>query len=344
MEHGTRQKIDANQPSELRASHTHLVTALVGVLMGLLLSHASAIAGPSAHYEEHAFKRAQYVCEWAKTHPAPPVPKSKPVDLRICIDLDAMNYKEVRKNIDDWFSQFDYAEVNGSGKAWAAFEAWYSSELEALAVPEQLAKVEEEKAARKAESEFHQRRDAIAAKSKSHRKIVFLCDWAKTRMPASESSNVCDPTALSSASPEIVEANIGDYWAAWARIDANSAAEQQKAFEAAYNAKFPPPPRQLSANDLQGMKVDALCGVWRSERLQSALKEILRRRVFTPSDFRLIEGRSIALGMSESALVCSWGTTEVNRDVGSWGVHKQYVYGQRNYVYVENGFVTAYQD
>jgi hypothetical protein len=58
----------------------------------------------------------------------------------------------------------------------------------------------------------------------------------------------------------------------------------------------------------------------------------------------LVRERKLRLGMSEAGLMCSWGDpSSVNRSVGSWGVHKQFVYG-RVYVYVENGKVTSWQD
>lgn len=53
--------------------------------------------------------------------------------------------------------------------------------------------------------------------------------------------------------------------------------------------------------------------------------------------------QEIFRGMSESALVESWGKPrEINSSVGSWGTHKQYVYWD-DYVYVENGIVESWQ-
>ncbi len=53
--------------------------------------------------------------------------------------------------------------------------------------------------------------------------------------------------------------------------------------------------------------------------------------------------QEIFRGMSESALVESWGKPqEINSSVGSWGTHKQYVYWG-DYVYVENGIVESWQ-
>jgi hypothetical protein len=57
-----------------------------------------------------------------------------------------------------------------------------------------------------------------------------------------------------------------------------------------------------------------------------------------------IKGQKIMLGMTAKQVELSWGKPEdVNRSVGSWGVHEQWVYG-RQYVYLENGKVSSYQD
>ena len=40
----------------------------------------------------------------------------------------------------------------------------------------------------------------------------------------------------------------------------------------------------------------------------------------------------------------SWGQPDdINRSVGSWGVHEQWVYGDE-YLYFENGKLTSWQD
>lgn len=43
---------------------------------------------------------------------------------------------------------------------------------------------------------------------------------------------------------------------------------------------------------------------------------------------KAILGEKIMLGMTESDVVASWGKPEkVNRSVGGWGVHEQWIYG-----------------
>jgi hypothetical protein len=52
----------------------------------------------------------------------------------------------------------------------------------------------------------------------------------------------------------------------------------------------------------------------------------------------------VAIGMTKEMVVDSWGNPEdINRTVGSWGVHEQWVYGH-TYLYFEDGKLTSFQD
>jgi len=71
----------------------------------------------------------------------------------------------------------------------------------------------------------------------------------------------------------------------------------------------------------------------------------------TADEIEWIKNEKIQRGMSECALIASWGEPYyINRSTGSWGVHKRYVYqrvGPWNksiYVYVENGVVNRWHD
>jgi hypothetical protein len=65
----------------------------------------------------------------------------------------------------------------------------------------------------------------------------------------------------------------------------------------------------------------------------------------TPAKFAdAIRQQKIVLGMTAPQVLLSWGKPEdINRSVGSWGVHEQWVYGNQ-YVYLENGKVDSFQD
>lgn len=57
-----------------------------------------------------------------------------------------------------------------------------------------------------------------------------------------------------------------------------------------------------------------------------------------------IKKRRIQIGMTPCMAIAAWGRPEdVNRSVGSFGVHEQWVY-PANYLYFEDGVLTSFQD
>lgn len=109
-----------------------------------------------------------------------------------------------------------------------------------------------------------------------------------------------------------------------------------------------------------------LCRVYANTRSDEIKQKLLQRQLFTEKEQQLINDQAIAVGMSELALLCSWGHPHVNNNmtpttgpvhggvntsVGSWGVNKQYWYSRyrngewtRTYVHVKNGVVTSWSD
>jgi len=59
---------------------------------------------------------------------------------------------------------------------------------------------------------------------------------------------------------------------------------------------------------------------------------------------QLIKDGKIKIGMTQEMVLLSWGQPkDVNKMVGEWGVHEQWVYGT-NYLYFENGVLSSYQN
>ena len=57
-----------------------------------------------------------------------------------------------------------------------------------------------------------------------------------------------------------------------------------------------------------------------------------------------IMAKKIWIGMTSAMALESWGKpTDINRSVGSWGIHEQWVYGD-TYLYFEDGVLTSWQD
>jgi len=61
---------------------------------------------------------------------------------------------------------------------------------------------------------------------------------------------------------------------------------------------------------------------------------------------KAIMEKEVFIGMTKEQVVASWGSpTDINRTVGSWGVHEQWIYNDYGpYLYFENGRLTAFQD
>jgi len=89
-----------------------------------------------------------------------------------------------------------------------------------------------------------------------------------------------------------------------------------------------------------------LCGgIYGCPQDKIAIAEIRKRNLIPDSEWPLIQARKIRLGMTECGLNASWGGhPRINVSTGSWGTHKQYVYDNGSYVYVENGKVTSWQN
>ncbi|MCD1656078.1 hypothetical protein K7J14_15365 [Treponema zuelzerae] len=86
--------------------------------------------------------------------------------------------------------------------------------------------------------------------------------------------------------------------------------------------------------------------------LRNSQIESLKKRWPNLSDYEIecVYNKSIFIGMSRDGLIASFGNPEdINTSVGPWGKHEQFVYpGKKDYeniyVYVENGFITSWQD
>lgn len=59
----------------------------------------------------------------------------------------------------------------------------------------------------------------------------------------------------------------------------------------------------------------------------------------------LIINRKVKLGMTKEMCRESWGDpNDINKTIGSWGTHEQWVYSGGNYLYFENGKLTSIQN
>lgn len=100
-----------------------------------------------------------------------------------------------------------------------------------------------------------------------------------------------------------------------------------------------------SDEDLRAMSTADLCNAYDKKTFFHSLDRVhkeLSRRDFTPRELRLMKENKVSVGMSEQALLCSWGRPKrINRS--AYGP-AQWVYGMGSYVYVKNGEVVNWQN
>lgn len=101
--------------------------------------------------------------------------------------------------------------------------------------------------------------------------------------------------------------------------------------------------KKQEAEDLRNLKIEQELKAERDELAKQKKKYIRKygEKVYK----ELIEGY-IWIGMSKEMAIISRGyPSDINRSVGSWGVHEQWVYGNNGvYLYFENGKLSSWQD
>ena len=59
----------------------------------------------------------------------------------------------------------------------------------------------------------------------------------------------------------------------------------------------------------------------------------------------LIKEQRVRIGWGKEKCIMSWGIPkDINKTIGAWGVHEQWVYGLSSYLYFENGVLSAIQN
>jgi len=108
-----------------------------------------------------------------------------------------------------------------------------------------------------------------------------------------------------------------------------------------------------SPEALRAESSETLCNAWGFMHTDKVRAELERRNVLSAEEWRLIDARRVAIGMSRLALLCSWGdpgySGAINRTVTARGVSEQWVYRdavakRTRYIYVRDGKVVTMQD
>jgi hypothetical protein len=98
----------------------------------------------------------------------------------------------------------------------------------------------------------------------------------------------------------------------------------------------------MSNDELHQQTPMDLCHAYNYGHSAAVKRALLDRGIVRPEQWATVDGKRVAVGMTDVELMCAWGSPDhINR--ASYG--DQWVYGttrSRQYVYVRSGIVTAW--
>jgi hypothetical protein len=183
-------------------------------------------------------------------------------------------------------------------------------------------------------------------------RAAFLCGWHETHAPSGNPKPL-EFCQRADVPIDTLHRQVADWWVYWSdREDRFTANALEKGFEDDWRqlrqqqqAEAESSDEKELSRDIHKETVTDLCDIYRARAVgaELAYAELKRRKTFNATELGLIREHKIQIGMSERALICSWGNSEVNDTVTQYNVHRQYVYFDNTFVYVDDGRVTAYQ-
>lgn len=194
-------------------------------------------------------------------------------------------------------------------------------------------------------------------------KALYLCQWRQSHLP-DDNPHPLDICQNSNQSIDEMRPQLKLWWEHWfakqrdafeddwtngsaietARAGWGRMQRDRQAAMEAESAAHEADDEKVFAAKARHMTNTELCLTYYGNEEKEARRELSRRHALTQSEWSLIDHKQIQIGMSEVAMLCSWGSTEVNRTVTAAIEYKQYVYPGSTYVYVENGKVVSFQD
>ena len=331
-------------------SKNRVCASLVAALLSVFMLWSEAFAS-----ERYWLNEARNLCGWLDVYEQ----RSRLPPLSLCSSVESHSESEIESATVEWWSNLYGRGVYPSEirRAYTDFksekqrrESEQANRIKNDAErPEFLAAVLELIEKEKKFAAIHKAAECqsdFSAPTLSDTFIKRSCNLSKERSVAVDIAAAIAPweTAYST------DPNSARRVLAWSKILLDSVVsniekneEERLAASKARNA------RKVAEEELKkkvpSMTSQQLCARYSRSRQKFIREELHRRSAISAKDWVLIEEKSIRIGMSELALLCSIGEGEQrSRSVGSWGTHTQYVYGHGVYVYVENGVVTSWQD
>jgi hypothetical protein len=177
-------------------------------------------------------------------------------------------------------------------------------------------------------------------------RAASLCLWLKRNPPPELVGNpaVCDPARHMTVQETRDE--IRQWFGLWEMRQQSGHPDPEAAFDAWHrerlNARLAKQGNNREAYKRYAAITD-LCTDYHRRGSIKALAELKRRNPFEPRDMDLVLVQKVALGMSEDALICSWGPTKMRPAGESGNAAHIYDYGEVE-IQVERGVVVTIDD
>ena len=180
----------------------------------------------------------------------------------------------------------------------------------------------------------------------AYERAASLCLWLKKNPPPELVGNpaVCDPARHMTVQETRDE--IRQWFGLWEMRQQSGHPDPEAAFDAWHrerlNARLAKQGNNREAYKRYAAITD-LCTDYHRRGSIKALAELKRRNPFEPRDMDLVLVQKVALGMSEDALICSWGPTKMRPAGESADGAHIYDYGEVE-IQVERGVVITIDD
>lgn len=212
-----------------------------------------------------------------------------------------------------------------------------------------LAKMEKEKSQRKAEEAEEKKREALEKEKEERRIFLEKCKNNKNKIEAQPiwiKSFTANVRELPSTNSSIID-----------KLEQGNRGFVQEIKEDWMKIFYDGPNEIASYNDIMAVTRKFKSGwVHNSVISKVTVKELTedekRRQIFVQNhpnlssqDRKDILAGNIRIGMTREMVIASWGEPkDINRTVGTYGVHEQFIYYSGTYVYIQNGKLTSWQD
>jgi hypothetical protein len=178
-------------------------------------------------------------------------------------------------------------------------------------------------------------------------RAAMPCSWIKQNPDAWPFYKQKDPQTYK----ERCEFDDKDSWESWARTACENVPESEPqkyrdclAERNEFRNEIKAEQRRQEADGLAKEKAERQAAIARQKATDVKRIANIKAKKWPADIEKAVIDKKIRLGMTDEQVRMAWGKPEtVNRSVGSWGRHEQWVYGS-TYLYFENDLLKSYQE